>query len=103
MEHIRGATFKKICTYKDRAGIVQNLTNVGIRAQIRTVDGTLIADVLVTKLPQVFPSIGQYFMVVQDTRAWPIGNAQADIEYTQSSDISITERIYMNIAEQVTQ
>lgn len=102
MEHIRGATFKKLCTYKDNDGSAQNITSVTIRSQIRDVDGVLIASVIITKLPQVNPTIGQYFMVVQDTANWPVGNALMDIEYTQSSDISITERVVMVIKEQIT-
>ena len=102
MEHIRGSTFKKICTYKNNELVPQDLTNISIRSQIRTKESELIADISITKLPQTGLTLGQYLMQVSNTQGWLAGTASIDIEYTELSNIVITERASILIKEQVT-
>lgn len=99
MEHIIGATFDQVLTYKDSNGTPIDITNIDIQCQLRTVDKTLLANVVVTKLD---PAAGSYRMVVADTNSWAEGDAVFDIRYAQAGNVAITNKVKVTLVDSIT-
>lgn len=99
MNHIIGATFDRTATYVDADNQPIDITNIAIQCQIRTMDKTLLADVVITKL---VPASGTYRMVVADTSTWLEGDAVFDIIYKSTGHTDITDKVKMTLVDSVT-
>jgi hypothetical protein len=99
MNHIIGSTFDRTATYFDTDGLPIDITNINIQCQIRTLDKTLLSNVVITKL---VPANGTYRMVVENTSNWIEGEAVFDIRYSRTGHTDITDSIKMVLIDSIT-
>lgn len=95
----RGDTMLLTVTYKVD-GVAADISTIDIASQVRTLNGSLIATMVVDKLE----TTGQFTLTpdVQDTSTWPLGNLLCDIEFTQSGNIRSTETFGIIVVEEIT-
>lgn len=98
MIHIIGSTFHKACVYKDDLGVVQDITNIDIKAQIYTIDGVLLANLVVTKIAPLQGS----FRMRAESIGWIAGPAVFDVRFVVSGDIGFTEITKLTLIDSVT-
>lgn len=98
MEHIVGATFNKICTYKNDLGVAQDITNIDIKAQVYTLDNVLLGNITITKLT---PTQG-IFKMRAETANWIAGQAIFDIRFVISGDIVFSDKTKINLIQSFT-
>lgn len=98
MEHIVGATFNKICTYKNDFLVAQDITNIDIKVQIYTLDNILLGNVTVTKIA---PTQGT-FQMRAETTGWIAGTAIFDIRFIINGNIVFSDKTKMNLIQSFT-
>lgn len=99
MEHKRGASFVKLCTYKQDSGTLINLTSVTITAQVRTKEGELVSSLTVAKLDQT-TNTGKYTLT-SATDTWPLGRLICDIRYA-GANVDYTDTFAIDVIDRVT-
>ncbi len=101
LEHKRGDTFRFSAVLREtKTGPAMDLTGWTIASMVRDADSVLIDTLTVTVTDA---AAGEYSLLVEDTSAWPVGQAYWDIQYTDDGDvIRSTETIRLNIIEDVT-
>jgi len=100
-DHKRGDTFAKVLVLPDD---IDDGYFVGwdVAGQIRTPQGRLIADVVVTWLDE--PDRKNLQLFVDDTRLWKIGTHELDVQFTRISDgfVVSTSTVPINVFRDVT-
>lgn len=99
----RGDDFKRNCFHRDSAGNAIDLTDYAIRSQVRTVDGTLLGELTITKQNQVTDK-GYFHLGAPAlmTKAWPIGTHHCDIQYTYQGITQSTKTFFFEVIKDVT-
>lgn len=97
----RGDTFAPLLTYTNAGGYPIPLDAISIASQVRGADGSLVANLVVTKLDQVsFP--GKYSLSA-DTSAWPVDQQlEFDIRYVQNGAVAHTDTAVFRVEAPVT-
>lgn len=88
-EFKRGDTFRLTGQVSERPGGVLpiDITDWTIRSQMRTADGDLLGDMVVTVTDA---AAGRFNLRCDDTTAWPPGLARMDIEYTDGGGVILS-------------
>lgn len=97
----RGDVFQIGGTAKDPAAAKIDITLVTVRSQVRTLDGTLVAELLVSKSDQT-TNKGEFSLSCLDTTAWPPGYVFIDIEQRVGSGITSSETLRLPVLEDIT-
>lgn len=70
-----------------------------LRSQIRTVTGSLVAELDITESG----TAGTYFLQAGETESWPIELVRMDVEYTsEGGAVSSTETMEFQVEEDIT-
>ena len=98
--HKRGDSFTLFdCQLLDDNDTPENLTNIAIKCQLRTIRDTLISDMQIVKHSGNL----YYDIIAPSTDSWPLGSARFDIEYTdQSGRVFSTETIALPVIQDET-
>lgn len=92
IQHIRGDTFNLTISVTG-AGTITT-----VRSQIRNREDALIASAQVISLT----TPGQYAVLVEDTKNWPIGKLYMDIEITMGTVVKSSNMIVIDVLKDVT-
>jgi hypothetical protein len=97
--HKRGDSFEAYCIRKDENGEPIDISDTGIRSQIR--GKGFVAELVVTKTDAAF---GAYSLTAEaaGTAAWVPGVVDWDIEYTDEGKVGSTRTVQLRIVEDVT-
>ena len=98
----RGDTFHLGCLSRGVSGAPDDLTDIGIRSQVREeATDALVANLEVVKLDQgQYP--GQFSLSAADTGAWPITMCLIDIELSVGGVVSSTDTARLPVIKDVT-
>lgn len=101
----RGDTFSATCTYKV-AGVPQPLSTQQIASQLRTEDGKLVSNLLVTKDPNQVTNVGKFTLTLAnpaDTALFPApANLYCDIQVTDNNVIVSTSTFIIPVVVDIT-
>lgn len=102
VEHKRGDSFIANVTYRNAdTQVAIDITNIGIKSQIRTATGLLIADLVVAKTE---PLLGKFTLTDNDTQDWPFGQDLIwDIQYSIDGNNISTKTIQIHVDIDATQ
>lgn len=101
----RGESFALGFEYKDAAGEPIDLTSIIIKSQIRSQNGALVKDLLVTKLDQTQYK-GQatlYVSTPAETKTWPLGLLNCDAKLSVGGQHILSETFRIPCHEGVTE
>ena len=99
----RGDTLSRRCLHRNSEQEPINLTDYAIRSQIRTAEGSLIGELVISKLDQTtYP--GQFDMTATSliTKTWPPGVHICDIQYTNAGNTQSTMTFLFEVLKDVT-
>ncbi|WP_027853858.1 hypothetical protein [Marinobacterium litorale] len=84
--------------------VPQDLTDYTIRGQIRTRNGTLVADLVATIDPDQVANTGKYTLAPSnpDTSGWAIGYHNIDLEFSVGGVVTSTPTFVLQVEEDVT-
>lgn len=100
IQHKRGVPFAKLGQWQNAldAPIEVGAGKVTVLSQIRTQDGTLVADCEIT-----YPTTKSFKMRVGNTDNFPLGRLHWDIKYQiPNNDSEVTETIFIDVQKEVT-
>jgi len=97
----RGKTLSWPCLYAP-SGTPVNLTGATIASQLRTADGTLIANLTATLADQTASTGAFTLSYASSTADFPLGEAYFDVRITLSGVIDYSDTGVINIVDRVT-
>jgi hypothetical protein len=101
MEVKRGDTFSYAAAVTNgKKGPPINISGWTIRSQIRTTTDQLLVELSVEMTDSVNGAYRLYYD--GSTTAWPIGNANMDIEYTENGKVKSTDTVVIKIVKDIT-
>lgn len=94
----RGDLFSLVCTWKED-GVAQSVDSLTIKSQVRRKNGSLVADLVVTKLSD----LGKFTLTCSDTEDWHIGTLICDVQITENGITRSSQTFVIPVIEGVTQ
>lgn len=102
IKHKSGDHFEFQATYTDDEENPISLASIGIKSQVRMMDGTLVTEMKVTKKDQT-TNPGEFILTAPKTSHWEAHKLMVwDIQYTIDGKISSCETLQIQVLPDVT-